>query len=402
MPTDRAGGPLAGLRVIDASTVLAGPLTCQILGDHGADVIKVEHPLKGDSLRGHGAQKDGHGLWWKMVARNKRCVGLDLGDPDGAAVFERLVATADVVVENFRPGTLERWGLGWDRLSQIRPELVLCRITGFGQDGPYAARPAFGTLIEAMSGFAHITGEPDGPPTLPPFGLADSIAGLAASNGILMALRHRDETGVGQVVDQSILEPMMTALGPYLVNHDQLGIVQQRQGNRSSNNAPRNTYRTADGHWVAVSSSADAVARRALELVGHSEVVDEPWFATGSGRAEHGDLIDEHMASWIGSRDLEEVVDAFAEADVALAPVYDAAQLAADPQVVARDMVTTVEDPDLGPVRMQNTLFRLSETPGGIRWTGRELGADTDAVLVDELGIDAAEVDDLRERKVVA
>jgi crotonobetainyl-CoA:carnitine CoA-transferase CaiB-like acyl-CoA transferase len=402
MPTDSASGPLAGLRVIDCSTVLAGPLTCQILGDHGADVIKVEHPTKGDSLRGHGAQKDGHGLWWKMVSRNKRCIGLNLGDPDGAAVFERLVATADVVVENFRPGTLERWGLGWDRLSQIRPELVLCRITGFGQDGPYAGRPAFGTLIEAMSGFAHVTGEADGPPTLPPFGLADSIAGLAASSGILMALRHRDETGVGQVVDQSILEPMMTTLGPYLVNEDQLGIVQQRQGNRSSNNAPRNTYRTADGHWVAVSSSADAVARRALELVGHPEVVDEPWFATGAGRAEHGDLIDEHVGSWIGERDLETVVDAFVEADVALAPVYDAAQLAADPQVVARDMVTTVDDPDLGPMRMQNTLFRLSESPGKIRWTGRSLGADTDAVLVDELGLSADEVAELREREVVA
>jgi crotonobetainyl-CoA:carnitine CoA-transferase CaiB-like acyl-CoA transferase len=402
MPTDNASGPLAGLRVIDCSTVLAGPLTCQILGDHGADVIKVEHPTKGDSLRGHGAQKDGHGLWWKMVSRNKRCIGLNLGDPDGAAVFEQLVATADVVVENFRPGTLERWGLGWDRLSQIRPELVLCRITGFGQEGPYADRPAFGTLIEAMSGFAHITGEEDGPPTLPPFGLADSIAGLAASSGILMALRHRDETGVGQVIDQSILEPMMTTLGPYLVNQDQLGIVQQRQGNRSSNNAPRNTYRTADGHWVAVSSSADAVARRALELVGHPEVVDEPWFATGAGRAEHGDLIDEYMGSWIGERDLDSVVDAFVEADVALAPVYDAAQLAEDPQVIARDMVTTVDDPDLGAMRMQNTLFRLSESPGKIRWTGRSLGADTDAVLVDELGLSADEVAELRSRKVVA
>ena len=400
--TDAPSGPLAGLRVIDLSTVLAGPLACQMLGDHGADVIKIEHPTRGDSLRGHGAQKDGHGLWWKMVARNKRCIGLYLGDPEGAAVFERLAATADVIVENFRPGTLERWGLGWDRLAELNSGLVLCRVTGFGQEGPYADRPAFGTLIEAMSGFAHATGEADGPPTLPPFGLADSIAAMAATSAVLMALRHRDQTGEGQVIDQSILEPMMTALGPYLINHDQLGVVQQRQGNRSSNNAPRNTYRTADGKWVAVSSSADAIARRALELVGHPEVADEPWFATGAGRAENVELIDEYMADWIGERSLDDVLAAFERAEVAIAPVYDAAQLASDPQVAARGMITTVDDPDLGPVRMQNTPFRLSASPGVVRWTGRDLGADTDAVLVDELGMDTETVSALRDREVVA
>lgn len=262
-------GPLEGLRVLDVSTVLAGPLVCQILGDFGADVIKIEHPARGDSMRGHGHSKDGQGLWWKMIGRNKRTVGLYLGDPDGAKIFLDLVRTADVVVENFRTGTLEKWGLGYDVLRAVNPGLVLCRVTGFGQTGPYARRAGFGTLAEAMSGFAAITGEPDGPPTLPPFGLADSIAGLAGANAVMMALYHRDARGgEGQVIDLSILEPITTVLGPQIITYDQLGILQARTGNRSENNAPRNTYQTADGKWVAISTSADTIARRVMELVG--------------------------------------------------------------------------------------------------------------------------------------
>ena len=394
-------GPLTDLRVIDASTVLAGPLMGQILADFGAEVIKLEHPQMGDSLRTHGAHKDGHGLWWKMVGRNKRCVGLNLGRPEGAEIFLELVATADVVIENFRPGTLERWGLGWDVLSARRPGLVLCRVTGFGQAGPYARRPAFGTLIEAMSGFAHMTGLPDGPPTLPPFGLADSIAGISGVAAVMMALHHRHATGEGQIVDLSILEPLATVLGPHIVEWDQTGRITTRSGNRSSNNAPRNTYATSDGRWVAVSSSADKVAARTMELVGRGDLVSEPWFDSGAGRAAHAEVIDDAVAAWIGARTLAEVVEAFAAADVALAPVYDAAQYANDPQVQARGAVIEVEDPHLGPIRMQNVLFGLSATPGSVRHTGRALGADTDAVLT-EVGVDADRVADLRARGVLA
>ena len=394
-------GPLTDLRVIDVSTVLAGPLIGQIMADFGADVVKVEHPLTGDSLRGHGAQKDGRGLWWKMVARNKRCLGLDLSQAEGAEVFLDLASTADVVIENFRPGTLERWGLGWDVLSDRNPGLVLCRVTGYGQTGPYADRPAFGTLIEAMSGFAHMTGEADQPPTLPPFGLADSVAGFSGVAAVMMAVHHRHATGKGQVVDLSILETLAAALGPHVVTWDQTGQIAQRSGNRSSNNAPRNTYLTTDGCWVAVSSSADAVARRTMELVGRGDLVSEPWFATGAGRAEHAEEIDEALSSWIGERTLADVVDAFATAEVAVAPVYDVAQYASDPQVQAREAITAVDDPDLGPVRMQNVLFGLSATPGTIRHTGRDLGADTDEVLK-EVGLSLEQIEDLRAKKVVA
>lgn len=397
------GGPLAGIRVIDVATVLAGPLAGQILGDYGADVVKIEHPQHGDALRHHGHAKDGEPLWWKMIGRNKRSVGLYLGDPDGAELFKRLVASADVVIENFRPGTLERYGLGWPELSAVNPRLILARMTGFGQDGPYAQRPAFGTLMESMSGFAHITGQPDGPPTLPPFGLADSIAGITAVAAVTMALYHRDARGgTGQVIDLSILEPIVSVLGPQPIIYDQLGLVQQRTGNRSGNNAPRNTYQTRDGRWVAISTSTTSIAERVLRLVGHPEVIDEPWFATGRGRALHADLLDGYVGEWIAARDRDEVLAEFERADAAIAPVYDVADLIADPQVRAREMITTVEDEALGPVRMQNVLFRMLETPGEIRFTGRPLGADTDAVLVDELGLEPARVAELRARGVVA
>ena len=396
--------PLAGLRVLDASTVLAGPLCAQVLGDYGADVVKIEHPQRGDSFRTHGPAKDGHGLWWKIVARNKRCVGLALDDPDGAAVFAELAAEADVVVEAFRPGTLERWGIGPDVLLERNPRLVVVRISGFGQTGPYAGRAGFGTLAEAMSGFAAITGEPDGPPTLPPMGLADTLAGLTAVTATMTALFHRDRpggSGRGQVVDVSLLEPMVTAVGPGPTVHDQTGRLQPRTGNRSASNAPRNAYATKDGRWVAISTSATTVAERVLRLVGHPEVIDEPWFGAASGRAAHVDLLDGYVAEWIAERTGDDVLAAFDEAGAAAAPIYTAADLLDDPQVEALGMLAPVDDPDLGPVRMPGPLFRMSETPGAVRWTGRALGADTDEVLA-EAGVDDARLAALRERGVVA
>ncbi|MFF9300381.1 CaiB/BaiF CoA transferase family protein [Streptomyces sp. NPDC014764] len=399
-----ASGPLEGIRVIDASTILAGPLCAQLLGDYGAEVIKIEHPVAGDGMRGHGESKNGIPLWWKELSRNKRTIGLSLSDADGAEIFRRLAATADVLVENFRPGTLERWGLGPDVLHELNPGLVIVRITGFGQQGPYAARAGFGTLAEAMSGFAHLTGESDGPPTLPAFGLADTICGIAASSATTMALYHRDRDPEhrGQVVDMSLIEPIMTAVGPSPTVYDQLGIVKQRHGNRSTNNAPRNTYRTSDGHWVAVSTSAQRIAERVMELVGHPEIVEEDWFATGHGRAAHADLLDDLVGGWIAERTREKVINEFTDAGAAVAPVYDAHDLVNDPHIRATDMLTTVEDEDFGPLLMHNVMWRMSDTPGRIRFTGRALGADTDDVLVGELGIDPGKVAELRQRKAVS
>ncbi|WP_369270418.1 CaiB/BaiF CoA transferase family protein [Streptomyces sp. R11] len=394
--TEAAVAPLSGLRVLDLATLFAGPLAATMLGDFGAEVVKVEHPEKPDPSRGHGPSKDGVGLWWKVLGRNKRTITLNLSKPGGRATLLRLVATADVVIENFRPGTLEKWDLGWPELSAANPRLVLARITGFGQFGPYAHRPGFGTLAEAMSGFAALTGEPDAPPTLPPFGLADSIAGLATAYAVMTALAARERTGEGQVVDMALIEPMLLALGPQATWYDQLGYVQERTGNRSANNAPRNTYRTADGTWVAVSTSAQSIAERVMHLVGRPELIDEPWFATGADRARHADVLDKAVGDWIARHTRADVLAAFEKAEAAAAPIQDVRDVMTDPQYAALDTITTVDDPELGPLRMQNVLFRLSATPGTIRWTGRPHGADTDEILTD-LGLTSSELAALRE-----
>ncbi|WP_405873778.1 MULTISPECIES: CaiB/BaiF CoA transferase family protein [unclassified Streptomyces] len=392
--------PLAGLRVLDLATLFAGPLAATMLGDFGAEVIKVEHPTKPDPSRGHGPSKDGVGLWWKLLGRNKQTITLDLSKPGGRSTLLRLAATADVVIENFRPGTLEKWDLGWEELSAANPRLILTRVTAFGQFGPSAHRPGFGTLAEAMSGFAAITGEPDAPPTLPPFGLADSIAGLATAYAVMTALAARDRTGEGQVVDMAIIEPILTVLGPQPVWYDQLGHVQPRTGNRSQNNAPRGTYLTADGKWVAVSTSAQSIAERVMHLVGRPELIDEPWFATGAERARHTDVLDEAVGTWIAERTRTEVLAAFEKAEAAVAPIQDVRDVMTDPQYAALNTITTLDDPDLGPLRMQNVLFRLSATPGAIHWAGRPHGADTETVLTG-LGLTAAELTALREEGAV-
>jgi crotonobetainyl-CoA:carnitine CoA-transferase CaiB-like acyl-CoA transferase len=393
-------GPLHGIRVLDVATLFAGPLCATFLGDFGADVIKVEHP-RGDPVRLHGHRKDGVSLWWKMVARNKRAVTLDLGTPEGRQLLLRLAGTADVLVENFRPGTLERWQVGPDRLHEVRPSLVILRTTGFGQFGPYARRPGFGTLAESLSGFAHLTGQPDGPPTLPPFALADGIAALAGAMAVMLALYHRDaRAGAGQVIDLAIIEPILTILGAEPTVYDQLGIIPQRTGNRTINTAPRNTYRTGDGKWVAISASAQSVAERVMRLVGRPDLVAQPWFAHGDLRAEHGDELDAAVGAFVAERGLAEVLQAFEAADAAAAPIYDVSDVFRDPQYRALETLVSLPDEELGQVTMQNVLFRMQGTPGRIRWPGRRLGQDNAAVY-GELGISAAELAGLRERGVV-
>jgi crotonobetainyl-CoA:carnitine CoA-transferase CaiB-like acyl-CoA transferase len=379
-------GPLQGVRVVEAATLFAAPLAAMLLGDLGADVIKIEHPSKPDPARGHGPA----GLWFKTLGRNKRLITLSLSHPDGKELFLQLVERADVVIENFRPGTLERWGLGPVELAGANPRVVVARVSGFGQTGPYARRPGFGTLAEAMSGFAALNGEPDGPPTLPPLALADGVTALATAYMVLAALRARETTRRGQVVDLSLLEPLMTLLGPQLAAWELLGELQPRTGNRSSHNAPRNVYRTSDDRWVAVSASATSIAERVLRLVGREDLVAQPWFATGTGRAAHVDEVDAAVAAWVRARTRDEVVRAFEAAEAAVAPVYDASDLAGDPQLAALGAITRVDG-----IPMSNVMARFSETPGEIRWAGRGHGADTAEVLA-ELGVDESRLAELR------
>jgi crotonobetainyl-CoA:carnitine CoA-transferase CaiB-like acyl-CoA transferase len=394
--TPSHSSPLEGLRVLDAATLFAGPLIATFLGDFGADVIKIEHP-RGDPIRSHGHAKDGVGLWAKMVNRNKRAITLNFSKPEGQEILLKLIETADVFVENFRPGTLERWNVGPARLLEINPRLVVVRTTGFGQFGPYANRPGFGTLAESMSGFAHITGEADGPPTLPPFGLADGIAGLAGTSAVMFALYHRDARGgKGQVIDLAIVEPILTILGPQPTVYDQLGVIQTRGGNRSVNNAPRNTYRTRDDKWVAISTSAQSIAERVMRIVGRPEYVDEPWFKSGAERAKHADELDAAVGEWIARHDADEVIRVFDEAEAAVAPIYDVSDVMKDPQYQALQSIVELPDPELGHVKMQNVMFRMCGTPGAIRWPGRRLGEDNESVY-GELGISAAELAGLKE-----
>ncbi|MEO3804639.1 CoA transferase [Nonomuraea sp. B1E8] len=392
---------LADLRVIDAATLFAGPSAAMMLGDFGADVIKIEHPRRGDPSRGHGASVDGVGLWWKTLSRNKRNAAVDLSRAEGQEILRRLAERSDVLIENFRPGTLERWNLAPEDLLRLNPRLIVARMTGFGQFGPMSARPGFGTLAEAMSGFAAMTGQPDGPPTLPPLALADGIAGLAMSYAIMVALRARESTGRGQVIDLAIIEPILGLLGPQVSAYKALGIVPERTGNRSASNAPRNTYRTRDGRWLAISTSAQPIAERVVTLVGRPDLVEQPWFASGHGRVQHVDELDEAVASWIAERDADEVIARFEEVQAAVAPIYDVSDVASDPQYAALNTFVDVPDEELGSVTMQNVLFRMSDTPGEIRWPGRPLGRDTDEVLA---GLDYPDerIAALREAGVIA
>ena len=365
---------LEGLRVIDMATVLAGPGAARYLADFGADVIKVESP-DGDGLRDLGWRdpSDGEGLWWKFVGRGKRTVVLDLKTDDGLTHMSRLVDGADVLVENFRPGTLERLGLAPDDLIARNPGLVVLRVTGFGQDGPYAGRPGFATLAEAMSGFAAINGEPDGRPLLPPIALTDEIAAVVGAFAVMVALRHRDRTGEGQVIDVNLLESMLQCMGALPSVWAHRGELQPRLGSGIPYTVPRGTYRCADGVWVAVSTSTDSVARRVLTLIG---VGGDERFGTFAGRMEHRDELEGALAGWIAARPSADVLAAFEAAHAAAAPVYTMADLARDPHVQERGVLMEVDG-----VVMPGPVARLSRTPGRIAGAGRPLGADTDEVL---------------------
>ena len=394
-------GPMAGLRVIDAATLFAGPMVATLLGDFGADVIKVEHP-GGDSLRNLGWEKDGVSLWWAVVNRNKRAVTLKLSHDLGREAMLRLVDGADVLVENFRPGTMERWGLGWEVLHERNARLVMVRVTGFGQTGPYRERAGFGTLAESMSGFAHINGHPDGPPTLPPFALADGIAGLSGALLTLAALRARDlADGRGQMIDLSIYEPIFWLLGPQATVYDQLGVVQGRSGNRAPFTAPRNAYLSRDGVWLGLSGSSQSTAERTVRLVGRPEMAEQDWFANHAGRLQHQDELDQAIGAWVAERNAREVIASFSEAGAAIAPILDIAGIFEDPQFIHNETITTVEDPVLGPIRMQNLIGRLSATPGRVRTTGPSLGEHNDEILGNLIGYGEAALRHMAEEGVI-
>jgi crotonobetainyl-CoA:carnitine CoA-transferase CaiB-like acyl-CoA transferase len=392
-------GALTGLRVIDCSRLIAGGVLATLLADHGADVIKVENPRGGDPLRTWLSERGE--LWWKVYARGKRSITLNLTHARGQALLKRLVRDADVLIENFVPGTFERWGLGWDVLAAQNPRLVFARVSGWGQDGPYRNRPGFGTMVEAMSGFAHTTGEPEGPPTLPSFPMADMIAALAGTSAVLAALRYRDQvSGRGQVVDISLYEPLLSVLGPDAARYALDGTVRQRRGNTSDNASPRGTYRTLDDKWVALSASTPASASAMFTALGLADLLNDPRFATNDARVEYNELVDATLAQAIGQHTLAELRAMFESRELTACPVYDIADITKDPHVVARGILIDVKDTALGAVRMTAPTPRLSATPGEVRWTGPALGAHNRDVY-GALGINDAELEQLARDGVV-
>ena len=393
--------PLEGVTVIECAGIFAGPWTGTLMGDFGAEIVKVEHPEHGDPLRDglHDEQ-----LQIKTMARNKKSVAIDLHHEEGQALLHDLVEDADVFLENFRPGTLERWNLGWESLSEINPGLVMVKTTGFGQTGPYRDQPGFGTLAESMSGFAHLTGQPDGPPTLPPFPLADAFAGLYSTFATMFALYWRDVNGgTGQYIDTSLLEPIFASLmNSHVIEYDQKGIVRERQGNRVPNySVPRNAYRTKDDQWVALSASSPSIAERILRIVGGDEMAEDPRFRTHRDRVEHIDELDERIEEWMSKRDREKVVEIFNENDAAIAPIYDIEDIYEDPHFQERDALTTVKDDDLGEVTLPGVFPKMSKTPGRVEHTGPALGEDTLEVLLERTAASEDELESLYNDEII-
>jgi len=399
--TEPTGAPLEGLRVLDLSTMIAAPLAATLLADYGAEVVKVEMPGPGDHVRRFGAQKDGQGLYWKALSRGKSSLSLDLRHDTGKELLRRLVEQYDVVVENFRPGTLERWDLSPADLREINPRLIVLRVTAYGQDGPYAAQPGFGTLAEAMAGLASVSGWPDRPPLLPAYPLADIMAGNLGATAVLAAVQRRHLTGAGDVIDLAIYEAALKLVEINVLEYDALGSEHGRTGNRYGPAAPRGSYLCADGLWIALSGSTQAMAVHVLRTIGGEELVDDPRFATNADRREHVEALDDLISAWCGDRDRETALEELTAGGCAVGPLETVATMMDNPQVAHRGSIARVEDADLGSLAMTAIYPRFQEATTSIGRPGpAAVGADTDEVLARDLGLGVEELASLREAGV--
>ncbi len=396
-------GPLSGLRVLDISNVVAAPFAAAMLGDFGADVIKVELPGKGDALRGLAPHKDGKPLLWKAVNRNKKAITLDLRKPEGQALFKRLLPQFDVLVENYRPGTLDRWGLDKDTLWALSPKLIILRATGFGQTGPYRNHAGFARLFEAYSGLVYITGDADGPPMHNGYPIGDPIGGIFGAFGILAALVHRlkHPEAPGQEIDLSLTEATLRLLEVLPIEWDQLGQVHERIGNANAYVAPANVFRTADGQWVTFTAAVQNVFERFCALIGRGDLARDPRFLDNPGRMRHAAELNAIVGEWIAGLPLADVIARLTEAGISVAPVLTNAQMAMDPHFVAREAITRVSDADFGEVAVPCVVPRLSATPGEARTAGPAMGAHNAEIYGGMLGLSAAEQAALRESGVI-
>lgn len=395
--------PLEGLKVLDAATMLAGPWAATHLADFGAEVVKIEHPKYGDHARKYGMRKEEIPLLWKSISRNKKNITLNLSSKEGQEIFKQILPEFDVLLENFRPGTFEKWGLDWETLKALNPSLVMLRTTGFGQEGPYSQRRGFGTVAEGMSGFTSLNGPADGPPTLPGIPLADGVSSAFGALAIMIALYERDhsESREGQYIDISLYEPLMRFLEPQLLAYDQLEYVSKRIGNSSLQTAPRNAYFTKDEKWVALSASTQSIAENVFKAIGEPQLIEDPRFVTNSERLKNVDVLDQIIGDWIRSKPMKEVTEELNEAGAVVGPMYNIDQMYEDEHYNYRESFVSVEDKELGQIRMPNVFAKFSRTPGEINTPGQEMGAFTEQFMKEQLKMTQEEIERLQEKGVL-
>jgi formyl-CoA transferase len=392
--------PLRGMRVLELGTLVAGPFCAKTLADFGAEVVKIEPPREGDPLRRWRRLRNGTSLWWQMQSRNKRSVTADLRRPEGQEIVRRLARASHIVVENFRPGALERWNLGWEALSRENPKLVLVRISGYGQSGPYRDRPGFAAIAEAFAGFRYVTGFPDRPPARPNLSIGDTIASLHGAFGALLALREAERGGRGQVVDVALYEAMFNCMESLLPEYDAGGFVRERSGSALPGIAPSNLYPCSDGSYVLIAGNADSLYRRLMTAIGREDLRDDPALARNDGRAAQMERIDAAIGEWTRQRSQHEILQIMEQAQVPAGRIYSVADIAADPHFAARDMLVDTVAGDGEPLKQPGIVPKLSATPGAIRAPAPRLGEHTEAVLR-ELGFSSVEIQDLRQRQII-
>jgi formyl-CoA transferase len=402
IPTPTFAGPLADLVVIEMGSLIAGPFCGQILGDFGAEVIKVEDPKVGDPMRQWGRSlPKGLSPWWPVIGRNKKSVGLDLRTPEGQAIARTLISQADVVIENFRPGAMEKWGLGYDMLSKDNPGLIMARISGFGQTGPYSQRAGYGLIGEAMGGLRHVTGEPDRPPARAGISIGDSLAAMHAVMGITMALHHRARTGQGQVIDAALYESVLAVMENLVTEYDITGYVRERSGSVLPGIAPSNAYPCANGEMILIGGNGDNVYARLTEAMGRPDLKVDPKFVDHASRGANQQELDGIIAQWTSGHALADLLTLLQNQGVPASRVFRAPDMMEDPQFTARDAIVSVDHEVFGPIRMQNAFPKLSATPGRVRWPGPKLGEHTDAVLAERAGCSAEQLGALRARGII-
>ena len=395
-------GALAGLRVIEMGSLIAGPFCGQILGDFGAEVIKLEDPRTGDPMRQWGRSlPKGQSPWWPVIGRNKKSVGLDLRQSEGQALARRLIDGADIVIENFRPGAMEKWDLSYEALSASNPGLIMARVSGFGQTGPLSHRAGYGLIGEAMGGLRHITGEPDRPPARAGISIGDSLAAMHAAMGVMMALHSRHATGRGQVVDAALYESVLAVMENLITEYDLTGYARERSGSVLPGIAPSNVYPCSGGEMILIGGNGDTVFARLCEVMGQPELPADPRFATHAARGERQGELDELISAWTATYNLDDLLARLEEKGVPCGRIYRAPDMLSDPHFAAREAIVTLDHPVFGQVKMQNVFPKLSATPGQVRWPGPPLGAHTDEVLQTLAGASPHDLSDLRTRGVI-